>query len=79
MLPNPAVVKEVIEHFGGVLKCSKAAGVSQPTVTAWKQGKHGISAGAALRIERESRGRFRAWQLCPELAEPGVTITVTSL
>lgn len=64
-----AAIHQLIEHFGGTEKgLADALGVSQPTVHAWKTGKHGVSALKALEIERITEGKFRAVDFCPALA-----------
>jgi len=58
-------IQDLIDYFGGTEKAlAEAIGVSQPTVHAWKTGKHGVSLEKALRIERLTNGRFPVESFC---------------
>jgi DNA-binding transcriptional regulator YdaS (Cro superfamily) len=61
--------KDLIDHFGDQTIAAEKLGVKQPTVSGWLNGKHGMSAKTALRAERLTDGKFKAADLCPELAE----------
>ena len=63
-------IKRLVAYFGGTeTLTADAVGVRQPTVNAWLNGRHGISAITALKIERMTGGKFKASDLCPQLAE----------
>ena len=62
-------VKRLIEYFGTQVKFGQALGVKQGTVNGWLHGKHGISELNALKIEKLTHGKFKAYELCPKLAE----------
>lgn len=63
------IIHNLISHFGGTEKgLADALGVSQPTVHAWKTGKHGMHPLKALDVERITKGKFLAVDLCPGLA-----------
>jgi DNA-binding transcriptional regulator YdaS (Cro superfamily) len=65
-----ATIHDLIDHFGGTEQSlATALKVSQPTVHAWKTGKHGMSALKALEVERLTDGKFCAADFCPGLAE----------
>ena len=60
--------RELVDHFGGSqTNTAKALKVKQPTVYGWLAGKHGISAGAAIRAEMQTDGAFKAVELCADL------------
>ncbi|WP_445425197.1 transcriptional regulator [Alishewanella sp. HL-SH06] len=61
--------KNLIDHFGDQSIAAEMLGVKQPTVSGWLNGKHGMSAKTALKAERLTGGKFKASDLCPELAE----------
>lgn len=63
------IVKRLISHFGTQAKFGEAMGVKQGTVNGWLHGKHGISEVNALKIEKLTHGKFKAYELCPKLAE----------
>lgn len=59
----------LVARFGGQQKTAKALGCTQPSVSAWVQGKANMSAALALKAERLTAGEFKAVDLCPALAE----------
>ncbi|WP_423186800.1 transcriptional regulator [Alishewanella sp. d11] len=61
--------KNLIDYFGDQSVAAEKLGVKQPTVSGWLNGKHGMSAKTALKAERLTGGKFKASDLCPELAE----------
>ena len=68
---NPAIIRamtkqEVIEFFGGVHATARALGISQPSVTNWRQ----IPAIRQLQIERLTDGRLRAGPECDPYRVP---------
>lgn len=67
-------ITALIAHFGGPTATSKAIGVSQPTVTGWEKGIHGISAKNALKIQYVTNGKFQAADLCPDLLPSGQAV-----
>ncbi|MGP5406077.1 transcriptional regulator [Psychrobacter celer] len=58
----------LIARFGGQQKTAQALGCTQPSVSAWVQGKANMSAALALKAERITNGEFKAVDLCPALA-----------
>jgi len=63
-------VKALIAHYGGSQTATaKALGVKQPTVFAWLNSGHGVSAINAMRAEQLTGGAVKAVDLCPELKE----------
>ena len=60
---------QLVVHFGGQQKTADALGCTQPSVSAWLQGKANMSAPLALKAERITKGEFKAVDLCPALAE----------
>jgi transcriptional repressor of cell division inhibition gene dicB len=60
-------IADLVAHYGGQRLAATALGVSQPTVSAWLNGGHGISARKALAIEIKTGGLFKAVELCPYL------------
>jgi len=63
------IYEKVINFFGGQKGTKTKLGVSQPTVSGWLTGKHGMSAKIALKTQKLSDGKFKAADLCSELAE----------
>lgn len=63
------IYTEVIDYFDGQANTAAKLQVSQPTVSGWFNGKHGMSAKTALRVERLSFGKFKACDLSDDLAE----------
>ncbi|WP_440590608.1 transcriptional regulator [Rheinheimera fenheensis] len=61
--------KDLIAYFGGQSIAAEQLGVKQPTVSGWLNGKHGMSPKTALKAERLTDGKFKAADLCPDLAE----------
>ena len=60
---------QLVAHFGGQQKTADALGCTQPSVSAWLQGKANMSAPLALKAERITNGEIKAVDLCPALAE----------
>lgn len=61
-------VKALVAHFENQKAAAAAIGVEQPTISAWLNGGHGVSARSAIRAERATGGAIRAVDLCPDLA-----------
>lgn len=61
------LMKEVVEYFGSQKATAEAAGVKQPSVSDWVTGRTKPSLRALLRIQKKSKGRFKAKELRPEL------------
>ena len=62
------IALELVNHFDkSQSKTAKALKVSQPTVSGWVRGEHGMSAAVALRAEIITGGKFKAVCLCPDL------------
>ena len=62
-------IKGMVDALGGARRTAQIIGVSQPTVTAWYHGKHGISPRTALRIEKITGGQYKALAICQDLAD----------
>lgn len=60
---------QLVVHFGSQQKTADALGCTQPSVSAWLQGKANMSAPLALKAERITKGEIKAVDLCPALAE----------
>lgn len=60
-------IEKLVEHFGDQVKTAIALGVTQPAVSQWISGSCRMSAVTALRAEAETRGAFKAADLCPGL------------
>lgn len=68
-------VKKLIAFFENQKNVAKALSVEQPTVSAWLNGKHGISLIKAKKAEKLTNGEVKAIELCPALAELEETIS----
>lgn len=64
-----AKYEELVEFFGSQTKTAQALLREQPSVNAWIKGKSQMSETTALRAERVTEGRFKAYELCPSLKE----------
>ena len=62
-----ATVKKMVEHFGTQNYLAQIAKVKQPSVAFWISGRTKPSLQALMRIERASRGKFKAKEIRPEL------------
>jgi len=60
--------KNLVEYFGGQVKTATALGVTQSTVSYWVTGDRQISPLIAIRIEKMTKGRFKAVDLNDDLA-----------
>jgi len=60
---------QLVSFFGSQTKTAQALSIKQPSVNAWLTGKSQMSEKIALRAERVTKGRFKAYQLCPTLKE----------
>lgn len=63
-----SIYKSLVSHFGGQINTAEKLGVKQATVSGWVTGQHGMSAVTATRAERVTDGKFKATDLCPDLA-----------
>lgn len=61
--------KSLIDFFGNQVKTAQALQVTQPSVNAWLKGKTKMSATVAIKAEKLTHGKFKAYELCPKLAE----------
>lgn len=68
MKPEQAHIQRLISHFGDQTKTAKALRVTQAAVSCWLNGKYSMSAKIATRAERVTGGKFKAEELCPDLA-----------
>lgn len=60
-------IEALVAHYGNQTATAAALDVSQPTVRAWLNSIHGISAKTALKIEARTGGKFKAVDLCLDL------------
>lgn len=61
-------IQQLIDHFGSQQATADALGVKQGTVSGWFRGVHGVSAEVAIRAEVITKGKVRAIELRPTLA-----------
>ena len=71
------IYQEVVDYFGDQTKTAALLSVKQPTASGWVNGKHKMSAGVALRVERLSGGKFLASQLCDDLIDMQARAEIT--
>lgn len=64
MSENP--IPSLLEEFGSEAKLAAAIGVSQPAIHKAK-GLARVSAQMAMRIEELTAGRFKRWQMRPDM------------
>lgn len=62
-----AQVKRMIRHYGTQQALADVAGVNQSSVSHWITGLTKPSLASLMRIERDSGGVFKAYQIRPEL------------
>lgn len=62
-----ATVKKMVHHFGTQNYLAKVAKVRQPSVSYWVSGRTKPSLQALMRIEKASKGKFKAKEIRPEL------------
>ncbi|WP_323842538.1 MULTISPECIES: hypothetical protein [unclassified Moraxella] len=60
---------DLVEFFKTQTETAKQLNVKQPSVNAWLTGKAKMGAISAKRAEIATDGKFRAVDLCPQLAE----------
>lgn len=58
---------EAAEYFGSQKALAEAAGRKQPSANEWIKGKKKPDATSLLRIQKKSRGKFKAKDIRPEL------------
>ncbi|MFX5408207.1 YdaS family helix-turn-helix protein [Acinetobacter baumannii] len=63
------IYEKLVEFLGGQTKTAQVLLIKQPSVNAWLKGKNQMSEKIALRAERVTKGRFKAYELCPSLSE----------
>lgn len=61
--------EELVKHFGSQTLTAKALKATQPSVNAWLSGKSKMSGKLAIRAQAETKGKFKAVDLCPALKE----------
>jgi DNA-binding transcriptional regulator YdaS (Cro superfamily) len=61
------IFEKLVAHFGTQTATADRLGVDQSTVSGWVVGKHGMGPVTALRAEAETKGAFKAVDLCPAL------------
>lgn len=66
-------IKKLVDHFEDQVKTAKALGVSQSAVSQWITGASRMSALVALRAEKQTDGKFKAVDLCPEICSEAAT------
>lgn len=64
--------QDLVNHFGGQTQTAEALGTSQPTVSGWVSGKHGMSARIARKACKLTLGKFPESLLCPEVFNEAV-------
>ncbi|WP_223528334.1 transcriptional regulator [Pseudomonas sp. A-RE-23] len=57
-------IEKLVEFFGGQAKTAAALRVSQPAVSYWLSGTHGMSAAKAFLAEELTGGEITARELC---------------
>lgn len=70
-MPKNQLFQDLVAHFGGQIKTGEVLKVDQSTVSGWVTGRHGMNPLNALKAERVTGGKFKAKDLCPELASVG--------
>ena len=60
-------IDQMVDHYGSQRALAKAANVKEPSVSDWVNGKTLPSLRSLLRIERDSRKKFKAKEIRPEL------------
>lgn len=60
-------IGSIIEHFGSQMATAKAAGVSQPAISGWASGSSKPGLRSLMRIEKATKGKFKARIVRPEL------------
>ncbi|MFW1828062.1 transcriptional regulator [Acinetobacter sp. ULE_I092] len=63
------ICEELISHFGTQTATAEAIGVNQCTVNGYLNGKWKMSAKVAIRVQKATKGKFKASDLCPSLRE----------
>lgn len=61
--------KQLAERYGTQQALANALNCSQPLVWKWLNGKATMSAHLAIKAEKLTQGKFKAYELCPKLAE----------
>ncbi len=67
-MTKTSIYKNLVSHFGDQKATGLALGVSQPTVSGWVNGVHGMKPRTAIKTEQLTDGLFQAVDLSPELA-----------
>lgn len=62
-------IKELVKYLGGPVKAAKALSVGQSTASGWQLEQHFMRPGPAIRAEKVTNGKFKRYELCPDLAE----------
>ena len=57
---------EVIAYFHTQEATAEALDVAQSTVNGWAKGRHFMSARTAMRVQRKTKGKFKALDLYPD-------------
>jgi len=67
-MKNKTIYQSLVTHFGDQTATGVALGVSQPTVSGWINGVHGMKPSTAIKAEKATDGLFKAVDLSTELA-----------
>ena len=67
METNQTAIERAVAILGGRTETKEAIGVSQPTVSNWLRGVHGVAAAHAIRIERATNGAVTRYELRPDV------------
>ncbi|MBK0062176.1 MULTISPECIES: YdaS family helix-turn-helix protein [unclassified Acinetobacter] len=63
------IYQNLVEYFGGQDAAAKALNVSQSNISGYTSGRWNMSAKVAIRAEKATEGKFKAFDLCPALKE----------
>ncbi len=66
-MKNKTKYQSLVNHFGDQAKTAGALGVTQPTVSGWVNGIHGMKPSTAIKTEKLTKGLFKAVDLCSQL------------
>ncbi|WP_038342276.1 Cro/CI family transcriptional regulator [Acinetobacter sp. A47] len=63
------IYQSLVDYFGGQESTANALKVTQPSVSGWVRQTKNMSELVAIRAEKETKGLFKASDLCPSLQE----------
>lgn len=64
---NNLAVEKLIKCLGNQKVAAEALGVKQPTMSCYLRGVWPVPAIRALRAEEATKGKVKAYELCPDL------------